>query len=51
VNWFDVDKKGLAALVAGRPKVFVLHELLSNAWDENSTRVTVEIERESGSPE
>ena len=33
-NWFDVDKAGLAKLMAGRPKAFVLFELLQNAWDE-----------------
>ena len=41
-NWFDVDKAGLAKLMAGRPKAFVLFELLQNAWDEASvTQVEV----------
>lgn len=38
MNWFDIDKKGLAKLVAGRGKVFVLHELLANAWDEDGVK-------------
>ncbi len=41
--WFDVDKKGLGKLVDGRSKVFVLYELLQNAWDQNVTEVTVTI--------
>ena len=32
-QWFSVDKEGLADLVASKGKVFVLHELLQNAWD------------------
>ena len=32
-QWFAVDKEGLADLVASKGKVFVLHELLQNAWD------------------
>ena len=32
-NWFDVDKAGLAKLMAGRPKAFIVFELLQNAWD------------------
>ena len=41
-TWFDVDKAGLAKLLAGRPKAFLLFELLQNAWDEECvTRVDV----------
>ncbi len=32
-QWFSVDKQGLADLVAAKGKVFILHELLQNAWD------------------
>lgn len=39
--WFDVDKTGLAKLMAGRPKEFVLYELLQNSWDQNVTGVVV----------
>jgi hypothetical protein len=43
-NWFDVDKAGLAQLMAGRSKAFVIYELLQNAWDQNVSRVDVTIE-------
>ncbi len=43
MNWFDVDKKGLAKLMAGRPKAFVLYELLQNAWDQKVTKVSATI--------
>ena len=42
-RWFDVDKAGLAKLMAGRSKAFVLFELLQNAWDQNITRVDVTV--------
>lgn len=41
-TWFEVDKEGLAKLVERRGKVFVLHELLQNAWDCDGT-TTVEV--------
>jgi hypothetical protein len=42
--WFDVDKGGLAKLMAGRSKAFVLYELLQNAWDEAGvTQVAVTV--------
>ena len=41
--WFDVDKTGLAKLMAGRPKAFVLYELLQNAWDQDVTGVVVKM--------
>lgn len=40
-NWFDVDRAGLAKLMAGRSKAFIVYELLQNAWDQNVTRVDV----------
>ncbi len=43
-NWFQVDKAGLAKLMAGRSKAFVLYELLQNAWDQNVTRVDAKVE-------
>ena len=43
--WFDVDKKGLAQLMGGRSKAFVLYELLQNAWDQEVTKVDVTISR------
>lgn len=42
-NWFEVDRKGLRALQAGKSKTFVIRELVQNAFDEAITecRVTV----------
>ena len=40
----EVDRAGLARKLAGRPKAFVLYELVQNAWDEASTRVDVTTE-------
>ena len=43
-EWFQVDKAGLAKLMAGRSKAFIVFELLQNAWDQNVTEVDVTIE-------
>lgn len=42
-GWFDVDRAGLARVASRRTKVFILRELIQNAWDEQSTMVTVEV--------
>jgi len=34
-NWFEVDKEGLKELQAGKPKTFIVNELVQNAWDED----------------
>ena len=47
-NWFDVDKAGLAKLMAGKPKAFIVFELLQNAWDQNVTHVDVTLEPVAG---
>lgn len=47
-NWFDVDREGLRRLMAGRPKSFVLFELLQNAWDEETSLVSVRLEPAEG---
>ena len=44
-NWFSVDTEGLAQLQAGRPKWHTVRELVQNAFDEETTRVEVTIER------
>ena len=41
--WFEVDPDGLRQLLARKDPVFVLYEILQNAWDENTTMVEVEI--------
>lgn len=33
-NWFDIDKEGLAQIMARKGKEFALFELVQNAWDE-----------------
>ena len=43
-NWFNVDKKGLAALMKGRSKAFILYELIQNAWDQDVSKVKVIVE-------
>lgn len=48
MDWFEVDKKGLAKLLERKGKAWVLYELLSNAWDENTSRVEVTLERVPG---
>lgn len=42
-SWFEVDKNGLAQLMAGKPKSFILRELIQNAWDENIRKCIVDI--------
>ena len=43
-NWFEVDKKGLQALQAGKSKTFIIRELVQNAFDEDIKECTVQIE-------
>ncbi len=50
-NWFDVDRKGLAKLIERRGKIWLLHELIANAWDaDGTTQVEVTLEPEVGKP-
>lgn len=44
-SWFEIDKKGLAKLLARKGgKVWILHELLQNCWDEEGcTKVEVSL--------
>lgn len=48
MDWFNVDKQGLAKLLERKGKQFVLSELLSNAWDEQSTLVEATLNRIPG---
>lgn len=50
MNWFDVDKAGLAKLLERKGKPFVVLELIQNAWDENTTEVLVQIRRMGSTP-
>lgn len=47
-NWFDVDKEGLKQLQAGKPKHYLLRELIQNAWDENVHEVKVDMKFSNG---
>lgn len=42
-NWFEVDKDGLKELQAGKPKHYILRELIQNCWDEPITECKVDI--------
>ncbi len=48
--WFDVDKEGLAKLLAGKGPGDAIKELIQNAWDESVTRVEVTIGLLPGRP-
>jgi hypothetical protein len=50
MNWFDVDKEGLAKLLEGRPKSFVIYELVQNAWDTKAGQVEIRLEKIPGTP-
>ncbi len=41
MHWFEVDRAGLRQLVAARPKVFILYELVQNAIDEDGVSTVV----------
>lgn len=45
MEWFKVDKEGLAKLLERRGKQFILFELIQNALDENTNNVTVTLRR------
>jgi hypothetical protein len=50
-DWFDVSRKGLAKLIERRGKIWLLHELIANAWDaDDVTTVEVVLEPEEGRP-
>lgn len=47
-NWFEVDKEGLKSLQLGKPKTYVVRELIQNAIDEEITECKVFIEYING---
>lgn len=49
-SWFDVDKEGLAKVLARRGKGFVVNELIQNAWDTRAGTVIVELGPVEGKP-
>ena len=40
-RWLDIDKEGLQKSLGQKNKVFLLTEMVSNAWDEDITQVEV----------
>ena len=43
-KWIDVDLDGFGQLMAARPKVAILYDLLQNVFDEDATTATVTLE-------
>lgn len=50
VDWFTVDKQGLAKLLDKRGKAFAIFELIQNPWDTRAKLVVVTIEPVPGQP-
>lgn len=50
MSWFNVDKAGLAAILERRGKFFAIAELLSNAWDSGTNRVSIDLAPVDGKP-
>lgn len=42
-GWFEVDRAGLARVASRRSKVFILRELIQNAWDTDAATCRVEV--------
>lgn len=51
MDWFSVDKDGLAKLLERKGKAFVLYELLQNAWDTMAQNITVSLNPVPGRPQ
>ena len=49
MQWFDIDKQGLAKILARKGKAFAALELLQNAWDQDVTAVELRLEKPAGS--
>lgn len=47
-SWFEVDKEGLKQLQAGKPKHYLIRELIQNAWDENVRVVKLNLSLNKG---
>jgi hypothetical protein len=40
-SWFEVDKKGLQQIQNNKDKTFIVNELVSNAFDEKTSRINI----------
>ena len=40
-SWFEVDKKGLQQIQNNKDKTFIVNELISNAFDEKTSRINI----------
>ena len=49
MHWFEIDKKGLAKILARKGKAFAALELLQNAWDQDVETVSLCIKKSPGS--
>ena len=47
-NWFEIDRNGLRELQAGKPKHYILRELIQNAFDEPITEVRATLNYDKG---
>ena len=47
-SWFEVDKDCWKALQLGKPKSYIIRELVANAWDENIALCKIETIHENG---
>lgn len=47
----EVDRKGLARKLAGKPKSFIVYELLQNSLDENPSIIHITTEMVAGKPQ
>lgn len=50
-NWFDIDRDGMAKILARRGKEFAVFELIQNAWDKvgvSNVEVTLEATEPNG---
>lgn len=50
MEWFTVDKEGLAKLLERKGKAFIIFELLQNCWDTDATYVDVQLTPIPGRP-
>lgn len=44
MDWFDIDREGLAKILARRGKAFILTELIGNAWDTDAKIIDVKLQ-------